>query len=239
MKDMSMNGNIMRYGAIAIVIGAVIAASVFTFAFIALNDDDSNGNNNQNGGKIVGGIGARIAARMAEFEQNITYIWCANNTWTNVNLSSYYGMLIDGFRVGLVNDTPQMALIHEPEAEFADISQQDLNNAFTGFRSAIEVLNVTSSIITDIDHIWPPTFMCDIAYEDGTALSIIFSKEHNVISVLNGTWELSSWTHFGIKDVIVNRSYHDDVYLTLTDSRFILSAIQNFENMVLEAFPTS
>jgi hypothetical protein len=234
---MSMNGNILRYGAIAIIIGAVIAASVFTFAFIALNNDDSNGNNNQNGGTIIGGIGARIAARMAESEKNISYLWCCNNTWTNINLSFFYGMPIDGFRVGLVNDTPQMALIHEPEAEFADISQQDLNDGLSGFRSAIEILNETSSVITDIDHIWPPTFMCDFAYEDGSALSIIFSKEHNVISVYNGTWEFSSWSHFGIKDVIVNRNYHDDVYLTLTDNSLILVAIKNFENMVLAAFP--
>lgn len=234
---MSINGNILRYGVIAIIIGSIIAVTVFTFALIALNNDLNNGNDNGNGEKVEGGIGARIAERMADSEDNISYIWCYNNTWTNMNLSTHYERLIDGIRVGLINDIPQMALIHEPEAEIANISQQTLNNALSGFRDAIEVLNVTSSSITDIDQIRPPTFMCDIAYEDGTCLSIIFSKQHEVISIYNGTWELSTYTHFGIKQIDANLSYDDDVYLTLSDSSLVIAAIQKFENMIYDAFP--
>ncbi len=234
---MSINGNILRYGVIAIIIGSIIAVSVFTFAFIALNNDLNNGNNNGNGETVEGGVGARIAARMADSEDNISYIWCYNNTWTNMNLSTHYERLIDGIRVGLVDNVPQVALIHEPEAEIANITQQNLNDALSGLRGAIKVLNITSSSITDIEHIWPPTFMCDIAYEDGTCLSIIYSKEHEVISVYNGTWELSTYTHFGIKQINTNLSFDDAVYLTLSDSSLVIAAIQNFENLIYDAFP--
>lgn len=41
-----MNGNILLYGVITIIKGSIIAAAVFTFAFITLNNDGNNGNNN-------------------------------------------------------------------------------------------------------------------------------------------------------------------------------------------------
>ncbi|UCG01260.1 MAG: hypothetical protein JSW11_16790 [Candidatus Heimdallarchaeota archaeon] len=244
---MALNGNILKYGIIAIVIGGIIATSAFIIAYNILNNQDTNhenGNGNGNGdgngnGEIPeGGIGAQIAARMAASEDNISYVWCYNNTWVNFNLSMHYTPLyIDGIRVGLVNDIPKMALIHEPVAELADINQQDLNDVMANFRGAIEVLNDTSQTLTDIMDIFPPSFICDIAYEDGTSLSLIFSKEHSVLSVLNGTWELSQHTHFGINTVNVAYNFDDLVFLPLSDAQLFLTAIQSFEDLIYETFP--
>ncbi|MFX1516459.1 MAG: hypothetical protein ACFFC6_09120 [Promethearchaeota archaeon] len=234
---MAINGNILKYGIFAIVIGGIIATTAFIVAYNLLNNEDTNGNGNGNGEPPQGGIGAQIAARMAASEENISYVWCYNNTWVNLNLSSHYDEYIDGIRVGLVEDTPKMALIHEPVADVVDIDQQDLNDVMAGFRGALEVLNDTSKTITDIDDIWPPSFICDIAYEDETSLSIIFSKEHNILSVVNGTWELSQHTHHEIHTVNVAYNYDDLVFLPITDVQPILTAIQSFEQLIYATFP--
>ncbi|MFX0084637.1 MAG: hypothetical protein ACFFAU_03105 [Candidatus Hodarchaeota archaeon] len=232
---MSINGSIMKYGIIAIIIGGIIATSAFIIAFQLVNDGGGNGNNEP---PIIGGIGARIATRMAEAEENIVYIWMSNNTFVNNNLTEHYGKYIDGVNVGLINETPNMALIHEPEAELANINQEDLNNVMSNFRGAITVLNETSDIIMNTTQIWPPTFLCDIAYEDGTSLSIWFSKEHNVISILNGTWQLSPFDLHGITALIFDYSLDDLVFLPVSDIQLILTAIQSVENLIYETFPT-
>jgi hypothetical protein len=240
---MAMNGNIIKYGIIAIVIGGIIATSAFIFAYNILNAQDANhengnGDGNGDGETPVGGIGAQIASRMAASEENISYVWCYNNTWVNFNLSTHYDPLyIDGIRVGLVNDTPKMALIHEPKAKVADISQEDLNDVMAHFRDAIKVLNDTSQTINDIMDIWPPSFICDIAYDDGTSLSLMFSREYSVLSVLNGTWELSTHTHFGINTVNVGYNYDDLVFLPMSDVQLFLTAMQSFEELIYETFP--
>ena len=234
---MAIDGNILKYGLFAIVIGGIIATSAFIVAYNLLNTGDTNGNGNGNGEPPQGGIGAQIAARMAASEENISYVWCYNNTWVNLNLSSHYEPLyIDGVRVGLVEDTPKMALIHEPAAELADIDQQDLNDVMADFRGALEVLNDTNPSLNMTD-IWPPSFICDIAYEDETSLSLVFSKEHNVLSVVNGTWELSQHTHHGIHTVNVAYNYDDLVFLPITDVQLIISAIQSFEQFIYDTFP--
>ncbi|MFW9904748.1 MAG: hypothetical protein ACFFFH_10480 [Candidatus Thorarchaeota archaeon] len=238
---MAINGNIIKYGIIAIVIGGIIASGAFIVAYNLLNSEDKdheNGNGNKNGEIPTGGIGAKIAARMAASNDNISYVWCYNNTWVNINLSDYYDPLyIDGIRVGLVNDTPRMALIHEPSAELADINQEDLNNVMGNFQNAIKILNDTSQSFTGIMDIWPPSFICDIAYEGGNSLSLIFSQKYSVLSVLNGTWELSQHKHFGINTVMVAYNFDDLVFLPISDVDLFLTAINSFEQLIYETFP--
>ena len=104
------------------------------------------------------------------------------------------------------------------------------------FRGALEVLNDTNPSL-NMTAIWPPSFICDIAYEDETSLSLVFSKEHNVLSVVNGTWELSQHTHHGIHTVNVAYNYDDLVFLPITDIQLIISAIQSFEQFIYDTFP--
>jgi hypothetical protein len=105
------------------------------------------------------------------------------------------------------------------------------------FQNAIKVLNDTNQTITDIMDILPPSFICDIAYEGGNSLSLIFSKEHSVLSVLNGTWELSQHKHFGINTVMVAYNYDDLVFLPISDSELFLTGIHSFEQLIYETFP--
>lgn len=231
---MAINGNTMKYGAIALVIGGILSASIFVVALNLVNNQTNPGDNNPTPSE---GIGARIAARMANAEDSISYVWMYNNSFVNVNLSAHYVPHIDGVRIGLVNNEQKMALIHEPLAEIADISQVDLDTVMSKFRKAVEVLNDTSQTITDIMDIWPPSFICDIAYEDNTSLSLIFSKEKGVLSIVNGTWELSSAIHHGINSVIIQYSFDNLVFLPISNIQLMIEAIQGLENFIYDTFP--
>lgn len=231
LKSKKLGAFVLVSGGIVIVILTIFMLNVF---FPATLPEDNNQPPSTPSEK---GIGYRIASRMAAAEENVSYVWCYNNTWVNLNLSNHYGEYIDGVRIGLVNDTSKLALIHEPNAETKDIDRQDLNTVMANFRGAITVLNDTSESLTDIMDIWPPTFICDIAYEDGSSLSLMFSKEHQVLSVLNGTWTLSQWQHHGINTLIFNYSYDDLVFLPLSDMQLFLQALESFENLIYETFP--
>lgn len=231
---MSINGNIKKYGAIALIFGGIISASLFV---VVLNLGDDIVGPGDNDPSQFSGIGARIAARMAETEDNISYVWMYNNSFVNGNLSEHYEQPIDGVRIGLVNNEQKIALIHEPAAEVVDINQSDLNSVMSNFRGAIEVLNDTNQTMTDIMDIWPPSFICDIAYEDNTSLSLIFSKEKGVLSVVNGTWSLSSFTHHGINALDIQYSFDNLVFLPITNIQLMIEAIQSLENFIYNLFP--
>ena len=233
---MAFNEKNIKYGVVLIIVGGMIALSILA---IMMNlsppsDTSNNGDPSPSGQKI----GFKIASRMEEIEENISYVWCYNNTWVNLNLSEHFGRFIDGVRIGLINDTPKLALINEPQAEVSEINQQDVNSVMGKFRGAISVINDTSQSYSDIMQIWPPSFICDIAYEDGSSLSLMFSKEHQVLSVLNGTWELSQWEHHGINVLIFNYSYDDLVFLPISNMDIMLEAIQSFENLIYGTFPS-
>jgi len=232
--NMAMNGNTMRYGAIALVIGGIVSASIFVVALNLGNNQTNPGNGDPN---PSGGIGARIAARMANAEDSISYVWMYNNSFVNGNLSNHYGQLIDGVRIGLVNNEQKMALIHEPLAEIDDISQVDLDTVMSKFRGAIEVLNETNQTMTEIMDIWPPSFICDIAYEDNTSLSLIFSKEKGVLSIVNGTWDISSAVHHGINMLNIQYSFDNLVFLPISNIQLMIEAIQGLENFIYDTFP--
>jgi hypothetical protein len=236
---MTFNLKSKKFGAFALITGGIMIVILVIFAlnvfFPATLPEDNNQPPPPSSEK---GIGYRIASRMAAAEENVSYVWCYNNTWVNLNLSNhYYPEFIDGVRIGLMNDTSKMALIHEPNAEIRDIDRQDLNTVMVNFRGAITVLNDTNQSLTDIMQIWPPTFICDVAYEDGTSLSLMFSKEHQVLSVLNGTWTLSQWHHYGINSLIFNYSDDDLVFLPLSDMQLFLQAIESFESLIYATFP--
>ena len=231
---MSINGNIMKYGAIALIFGGIISASIFVVVLNLSNDLNGPDDNDP---PQSSGIGARIAARMAKAEDNISYVWIFNNSFVNGNLSDHYGEYIDGVSIGLVNNEQKMALIHEPAAEVVDIVQSDLNSVMSNFRGAIEVLNDTNQNMTDIMDIWPPSFICDIAYEDNTSLSLIFSKEKGVLSVVNGTWSLSSFIHHGINVLDIQYSYDNLVFLPISNIQLMIEAIQSLENFIYNSFP--
>jgi hypothetical protein len=229
---MSFNGNLQKYIAVAVILGSIFAIITFSILLNATQLTPQGPNP-----PVAKGIGAKIAEGMETNEDNISYIWCYNNTWTNLNLSAHYEEFIDGVRIGLVDQTPTAALIHEPTANFAEIDQLSLNNIMADFRNSISVLNDTSTSFDDLIEIWPPTFLIDIAYEDNTSVSIIYSQEHNLISVVNGTWTLSEYLHHGIYQVIMDYSSDSFLFFPLDDPSLILTALENFANLIYTAFP--
>ncbi len=235
---MAFNLKSKQFGSLVLIFGGIFSVILVIFALNVLFPPTLPEDNNQPPSTpSEKGIGYLIASRMAAAEENVSYVWCYNNTWVNLDLSEHYGKYIDGVRIGLVNDSSKMALIHEPSAETKDIDRQDLNTVMANFRGAITVLNDTSESLTDIMQIWPPTFICDIAYENGSSLSLMFSEEHQVLSVLNGTWTLSQWQHHGINALIFNYSYDDLVFLPLSDMQLFLQALESFETLIYETFP--
>ncbi|MFW9777438.1 MAG: hypothetical protein ACFFE8_01210 [Candidatus Heimdallarchaeota archaeon] len=182
-------------------------------------------------------IGFRIASRMSASEDEIAYVWCYNNTFTNLNLSTHFNKYIDGVRVGrLANGSQQMALIHEPLADFAYIDQNDLNQVFTKFRAAITPINESTDQITNLTEIWPPTYLMDLAYDNGSSLSLVFSKEHKILGILDGSWSLSNHTHHGIPLLNLDYALDNTIYLPINDIGPTMEAIRNFETLIYSVF---
>ncbi|WP_455139497.1 hypothetical protein [Candidatus Hodarchaeum mangrovi] len=234
---MSFNGNLKKYGAIAVISGGILSVIIFGILLNATDIIPGPGPGPDNPPSI--GVGLRLATRMQNSEDNISYIWCYNNSWVNINLTEHYQTkvdMIDGIRVGLVNDTPTIALIHEPMAEISTFNISDLNNVMGKFHEAISVLNDTTTAIKNLGDIWPPTFMIELAYENGSSLSIIYSKPYSLISVVNGTWTLSEFEHHGIRHVELE--YRDDyLFLPFTDHSRITSALNALGDFIYELFP--
>ncbi|MHA1975002.1 MAG: hypothetical protein ACTSW1_18575 [Candidatus Hodarchaeales archaeon] len=230
---MSFNGNLKKYGVIAMISGGILGLVAFSIIYnLTLAPNET-----PNTPVVSKGIGYRIAQKMAQSEDNVSYVWCYNNTWVNVNITEHYGQMIDGIRAGFINDTPSLALIHEPQAEISSINTSEFNEIMTGFRNAIAVLNDTNTTIDNLIEIWPPTFMIDIAYDNGSALSIVYSKEHDMLSVVNGTWVLSEHENFGIRVIDVTMDYNSLVFFPLKDTSLMLKALQDFANYIYGVFP--
>jgi hypothetical protein len=229
---MSFNGNLQKYIAVAVIFGSILAIITFNVLLNAtqVNPPGPNPPGNQ-------GLGMKIAARMETREENISYIWCYNNTWANLNLSEHYGEFIDGVLIDLVDQTPTAALIHEPTADFADINQLDVNSILADFRTSLSVLNDTSTLIDNLGDLLPLTFLIDIAYEDNTSISVIYSQEHNLVSVINGTWTLSEHLFHGINQVEMDYNYDSLLFFPLEDPSLVLTSLENFATLFYTTFP--
>ncbi|MFX1511474.1 MAG: hypothetical protein ACFFCQ_02705 [Promethearchaeota archaeon] len=235
----SINGNLKKNAVFAVFVGLALAilliAGTVTFYNIAFSPSKEPATPNLpiNTKKI----GERIATRMATSEPDIAFIWSSNNTWVNSNLSIDYSTYVDAISIGKAGESLQMALIHKPEARLADVNQQELNGVTENFRSAIAGLNKTSNQYTSIDDIFPLTLFMDIAYENGTSLSLVYAKEENVIGIVNGTWEESDGTMWGINILLFSYYYNnnDMIFLEVPDSKPFLDAMREFENFVLNS----
>ncbi|MHA2278678.1 MAG: hypothetical protein ACXAC2_23105, partial [Candidatus Kariarchaeaceae archaeon] len=144
---------------------------------------------------------------------------------------------IDGVLIDLVDQTPTAALIHEPTADFADINQLDVNSILADFRTSLSVLNDTSTLIDNLGDLLPLTFLIDIAYEDNTSISVIYSQEHNLVSVINGTWTLSEHLFHGINQVEMDYNYDSLLFFPLEDPSLVLTSLENFATLFYTTFP--
>jgi hypothetical protein len=234
--EMVLNGSFKTHGLIGIFAGGItgillfLAVSSIYYSFLNPTDDPYIP-------PVEDTIGTAIAKQMESKEANISYLWIFNNTWLNLNISTHYSRFIDGLLVGMINDTFSMALLNEPRAEITPIDRSQLNHVMADFRSSILSLNNVSEGVTTLDDIIPPTFLMDIAYEDGTTFSLAFSKEKMVFGFIQGIWEQTEYHFWGVK--IVNFSYnlHNMQFLDILDSSNIYDGLNSLENLIFSIFP--
>ncbi len=242
------NGIVIALGTILV----LILAGVLLIGWMALMNDQRTSTTNsltsgdesesppvdQGNNENVKTIGARIAAQMETARTKISFLWSYNNTWTNDNLTNIYGVYVDALLVGMSETSNQstIAVIHEPLAESGSIDLDKVTMILVSFEDLIDDLNETS--VVNFQDVFPPTFMVDMALDDNTSLSLVFSAEHKVLGVVNGTWKQSSFERWGVEFPVFTLD-SAPVFFTLTDSQVsrVLSIIQNFEALITATVP--
>ena len=180
--------------------------------------------------------GKLIAQELNEKYNNISYIWLYNNTFCNSNLTSQFGMYIDGLRVAKKENTMEMALIYEPNISVTTVDNQNLSTSMGKFVSVFEsVTQLSNSTLTAV---FPPTILIDIAYEDGTSISIVYSKERKIYGAIDGAWTLSESTHHGLHSVQFFYSSTKFTFFMLTDHLVTSAnnAIAGFKDLIVSSF---
>ncbi len=166
-------------------------------------------------------IGARIARYIDTRRGQVSFTWCYNNSIINSNLTDLIGDYCDGVLTygDLSNETQSdrnISVVGIFGQKTGYIDNIELSSVVGGFISVLQITDKNSSSVTDWNEIspWPPTFWWDIAFDDNTSISILYSKEQKMITAINGTWEMSS---FGLNETTFidfpNFEYNWDDYV--------------------------
>ncbi|MHA2232988.1 MAG: hypothetical protein ACXAB4_10890 [Candidatus Hodarchaeales archaeon] len=242
---MKINGDIKKNSLIASVLGLFLALTVVGSVLLLPNLDLFDSSEMPGPGPEPA-MGARIAQYIDARSSDVSFAWCYNNTVVNVNLTALLGAFTNGILissppsgVGTANVTAHISF----GVTFGTTTSSKLDIVVNAFETALSELETISETVSDWMDIWPPTFMWDIAYSDGTSLSLVYSQEQHVIAVVNGTWSTSdcevepgiivpfpsfeyNWT-----------SYNNRAFLVLDEASegLVLSAIQAYIDLVGEA----
>ncbi|MHA1995054.1 MAG: hypothetical protein ACW97Z_10970 [Candidatus Hodarchaeales archaeon] len=233
---MALNGSFKKHGLIGIFAGGMtgillfVAISSIYYSFLAPTEPPINP-------IVEDTMGSGIAKQMESKEANISYLWIYNNTWLNLNISTHYSRFIDGLLVGSLNGTFSMALLNEPSAAITPIDRSQLNHVMAEFRSSILALDNISIGVTTLDDIIPPTFLMDLAYEDGTTFSLAFSKEKMVFGFIQGIWEQTEHLIWGVQIVKFSYNLHNMQFLDIIDSNNIYDGLNSLEELIFSIFP--
>ncbi|MFW9997218.1 MAG: hypothetical protein ACFFD4_34560 [Candidatus Odinarchaeota archaeon] len=203
----------------------------------------NNGESTNTTGNSKIWLGARIAEYMDYRESDIVFSWCFNNTFVNQNLTDHFGTFVDAvlFNGAPVDEsTMNVSVIHHPAAINEQIDPTELAIVVNGIENALTGLEEVSTDIKDWNAIWPPTLLWDIAFDDGSALSLLYSREYRVITAINGTWSAGTWEHYGVvyPDFSFNTHSYETNYLVLDSEAVLLieAAIESFYGLVISAF---
>ncbi len=230
---MALNGSLKKQGLLAIFAGGITGILLFTTVLTLYNSF----NILPYIPPVEDTLGSKIAEDMERKESNITYVRIFNNTWVNVNISDHYERFIDGILIGYINGTFSMALLNEPNADIAPINRSELNAVMSVFRASISTLDNVSSTVTTLDDIFPPSFLMDIAYEDGTTLSLAFSVEKKVISFIQGIWTETEYLFRGVRVISFSYNIYNAQYLDFTNSQDIFNGLESLEELIFSVFP--
>jgi hypothetical protein len=231
---MAFNGYLKKQGILAILAGGITGILLFTTVLTLYHSF----NTLPYVPPVEETIGSKIAEDMEKKESNITYVWIFNNTWVNINISEHYQRFIDGILIGDINGTFSMALLNEPNAHIAPINRSELNKVMSIFRDSISTLNNVSENVTALNDVFPPSFLMDIAYEDGTAFSLAFSVEKSAISFIQGIWVQTEYYFRGVRIIDLSYNIHNAEFLDFTYSDSIFNGLDSLEELIFSIFPS-
>jgi hypothetical protein len=193
-------------------------------------------------------IGARIAEYMDTRSSDILFGFSFNNSFVNTNLSDIVQTYVDGFIIygaPMNGSTINLTIIHVLGANSTIIDTTEFISVTDNFEIAMRGLDNVSTEVDNWSYICPPTFMWDIAFDDNTSLSLVYSQERKVMAAVNGTWEMSSFGFGDDPPIFIDfpnfeydwEEYINRKYLVLDDESetLIQTAILNFYNMIKDA----
>lgn len=244
----------MKYNIVAIIAGIVFtliivgAIVIIPDFFTNIPTEPNENNNNQNSHKFT--IGSRIASYIESRSSDILFTWSYNNSVVNVNFTEQIGAYVDGvltYGSHVNGSVSKVSLVGVFGSQSEEISSSTLNLIFNKFEIAIEDLNETSASIKDLGDLipWPPTFIWDIAFDDNTSISLIYSKDQHVLAAINGTWTASEYGLSG--DEIIEfpqfeYEYHSQyvplpfLILNETAEQHVLDAVNSYVDLVSGQF---
>jgi hypothetical protein len=249
-----MNRTLIKYYLAAILAGIVFTLIIIGAIVIIPNffnnipTEPSGNNNNQNGYDFT--IGSRIVSYIESRSSDILFTWSYNNSIVNVNFTDQIGAYVDGvltYGSHINGSVSKVSLVGVFGSQSEEISSSTLESVFNEFDIAIEDLNETSDTIKDLGDItpWPPSFVWDIAFNDNTSISLIFSEEQHVLAAINGTWTASEYGLSGneiIEFPQFEYEYHSQniplpfLILNETAELKVLNAINSYVDLISVEF---
>ncbi|MHA1967237.1 MAG: hypothetical protein ACW964_05500 [Candidatus Hodarchaeales archaeon] len=249
---MKINGNLKSKSLLAVVSGSLltllIVSSVF-FLPLVLEFLNPSQLNDPNGPPVTQmTIGARIAEYMDTRSSDILFGSSFNNSFVNTNLSDIVHDYVDGFIIygaPMNGSTINLTIVHVLGANSTIINTNEFISVTDNFEIAMRGLDNVSAEVENWNDIMPTTFMWDIAFDDNTSLSLVYSQERKVMAAVNGTWEMSSFGFGDDPPIFIDfpnfeydwEEYDNRKYLVLDEESdaLIQAAILNFYNMIKEA----
>jgi len=239
----------MKNSILAVVAGAfltiVVAGSIFLLPGImnTINQDD------QEPDRLT--LGARIADYIDTKAGDVVYTWCYNNSFVNLDLSEHFDFFVDGVRIDSLSDgvvyvdgvtsdplrLTNISLLHDNTEDRTRLNPIDLNSVIDEFEAALTPLDELSTSVTGFMEIFPPTFLYDIAYEDGNSTSIIYSQDYHVLAIINGTWD--AMESYPVQIGFSYSTDFDDAAFFDLDGETevaVTAAIQSFHDLITGAY---
>jgi hypothetical protein len=137
--------------------------------------------------------GALAADYLDSRRDDVVFFWHYNNSFVNQNLSAYYdsqhtGAYVDGLYM-LNEIEPMVRLLFHPYHENirgeGNISQLEWETL--GGQLIDDGIRQMPNSDTTAD-LWPPDYMVEVCFEDGTSFHISYLKSAGLVYVANGTW---------------------------------------------------
>ncbi|MFW9930236.1 MAG: hypothetical protein ACFFD1_12650 [Candidatus Thorarchaeota archaeon] len=248
---MKINGAIRKNILIAmsggIILTLVIAGAIF---FVPLIIPTTNPNQNPNSNPSIGKVGRLLAKYFETRGPDVEFSWAFNNSIINLNVTESSGTYVDGVvTYGSIDNESitNITLVHPNGLEFALTDSGQLKTVADKFIQAMENLDNQSETINSWDDFWPPTFLWDIAFKDGTSLSLVYSQEKHVFAAVNGTYTMQE-TEIVPGSVIQFAQFHydwdnynDRKYFDLDaeNEALIVNGIASYLSMINSAFSFS